>query len=179
MKILGDSLESRKSVIRKKYELTDETIVHNGRILRRIRALQNFGYVRAGELGGYVQSVANLSQDGYCWISGQAKVYDDAFIYGNVIVDSAVDISGNTQVFGYGHITDRVTIKDNVLIYGNSIISGNANISGNCKLYGFNTIKNIYLQDDVILYGNNNISGVIKISGNSQMCNTTLVFGIT
>lgn len=48
-----------------KYELTDETIQLNGTTrtnLYRIRALIDFGNIKAGELGGYVESVNNLSQ---------------------------------------------------------------------------------------------------------------------
>lgn len=44
-------------------------------ILYRIRALRSFGTVKAGDIGGYIQSEANLSQEGRCWIHGDSKVY--------------------------------------------------------------------------------------------------------
>lgn len=51
----------------KKYELTDESIVlDNGISLYRIRALMDFGNVKEGDLGGYVQSEQNLSHSGQC-----------------------------------------------------------------------------------------------------------------
>ena len=39
----------------KKYELTTNTIVHNGRTLYQIKALMNFGIIREGDLGGYIE----------------------------------------------------------------------------------------------------------------------------
>lgn len=58
----------------KKYELTDETIEVYGTALHRIKALKDFGNVKTGELGGYVESERNLSQEGNCWVYGNAEV---------------------------------------------------------------------------------------------------------
>ncbi|WP_375623495.1 MULTISPECIES: hypothetical protein [unclassified Bartonella] len=57
-----------------KYELTDETINVNGFTLYRIRALKNFGDVKKGDLGGWVESEENLSHEDDCWISGKGAV---------------------------------------------------------------------------------------------------------
>ena len=62
----------------KKYELTDETIIYNGRKLYRIRALKDFANIKKGDLGGYIESEYNLSQNGNGWIYDNAKVYDHA-----------------------------------------------------------------------------------------------------
>ena len=45
----------------KKYKLTDETIKHKGRVLRRIEALKDFADVKKGDKGGFVESENNLS----------------------------------------------------------------------------------------------------------------------
>ena len=47
----------------KKYELTSETKVINGVELHRIKALESFGNIKKGELGGWIESEKNLSQD--------------------------------------------------------------------------------------------------------------------
>jgi len=39
----------------KKYELTDETKELQGKTLHRIKALKDFGNVRAGDLGGWIE----------------------------------------------------------------------------------------------------------------------------
>ncbi len=51
-----------------KYELTDETRTVQGVILYRIRALKDFGKVRAGSLGGFLASEKNLDQEGNAWV---------------------------------------------------------------------------------------------------------------
>ena len=64
-----------------KYELTSETIKHDGVVLHRIRALKDFGDVLAGELGGWIEAEKNLSQHGTAWVSGNARVSGDARVY--------------------------------------------------------------------------------------------------
>lgn len=46
----------------KKYELTDVTRKVGDRTLYQIRALKDFGEVKAGDLGGYIEKESNLSQ---------------------------------------------------------------------------------------------------------------------
>lgn len=54
----------------KKYEFTGETLEYEGRTLHRIRALKDFGNVKAGDVGGWVETEANLSHDGNTRVSG-------------------------------------------------------------------------------------------------------------
>lgn len=64
-----------------KYELmTDKKIDVFGRKLFRIRALNSFGSVNAGDEGGYVESESNLSDKGNAWVSGDAWVYGNAWV---------------------------------------------------------------------------------------------------
>ena len=68
----------------KKYELTNESItLDNGTKLYHIRALRDFGNVKAGEIGGYVQGENNLSQEGDAWVYGDARVSGDAEVKTN------------------------------------------------------------------------------------------------
>ena len=85
-----------------KYELTDETIDVSGTTLHRIKALKDFGNVKKGELGGYVESEYNLSQIGNCWVYGNARVCGDAELCGNA------KVCGNARVCGNA---DYITIK--------------------------------------------------------------------
>ena len=66
-----------------KYKLTDETIEFNGKTLFRIQALKDFGDVKAGDLGGYIESEKNLSQEGNCWVADNARVSGNARVYGD------------------------------------------------------------------------------------------------
>lgn len=84
----------------KKFELlTTDTKNLFGRKLFRIRALRDFGNVKAGELGGYVEKEGNLSHDGNAW------VYNDANIYGNAEIYGDAEISGNAEIYGNAKIS--------------------------------------------------------------------------
>ena len=65
------------------YKLTDETTNLLGRTLYRIEALKDFGDVKEGDKGGYVENHSNLSQYGNCWIYDTAKVYSTGYVWGN------------------------------------------------------------------------------------------------
>ena len=78
----------------KKYELTTDTKIVLGKKLFRIKALISFENVKAGDLGGYVESENNLSHDGNAWVSGNARVFGNAWVSGNA------EVSGNARVFG-------------------------------------------------------------------------------
>lgn len=67
----------------KKYELTDEKKQIAGRTLFRIRALRDFYDVKAGDLGGWIESENNLSYSGDAWVSGKAVVFGDARVFGD------------------------------------------------------------------------------------------------
>ena len=48
----------------KKYKLTKRTKLLDGHILHRIQALKNFGDVKKGDLGGWIEKEGNLSHNG-------------------------------------------------------------------------------------------------------------------
>ena len=85
--------------IEKRYELTDVTIPFHGRVLRQIRALQDFGRVKAGDLGGYIESERNLRQNCTAWVHPDSYVYDRAEVFGNAQISNGSDISGCACVF--------------------------------------------------------------------------------
>ena len=60
----------------KKYELTEETVTVYGKTLYRIRAVRDFGSVKTGEFGGYIEKEENLSHFGNAWVSGNAEVFN-------------------------------------------------------------------------------------------------------
>ena len=68
----------------KKFKLTSEFIVDiSGVKLFRIKALIEFGNVKAGDLGGYIEKEENLSHMGNAWVSGNAQVSGDARVSGD------------------------------------------------------------------------------------------------
>lgn len=114
----------------KKYELVDVDHVYPN-----VRALRDFGDVKAGELGGRVDDEESLSHDGNCWVypgglvrghskvEGNAKVYgtvqhganvrDDAKICRNASADSGVTVGGTAVLEDYEWVTGSAYVESN------------------------------------------------------------------
>ena len=68
----------------KKFKLTSEFIVDiSGVKLFRIKALIEFGNVKAGDLGGYIEKEENLSHMGDAWVSDDARISGNARVSGD------------------------------------------------------------------------------------------------
>ena len=120
----------------KKYELTSETKIVFGHILYRIKALSSFGYVSAGDLGGFLESEKNLSQNGNAWVSGNARVYGNAEVSGNAEVYGNAEVSGNAEVYGNARVSGSAEVSDNARVYGNARVSGSAEVYGSARVSG-------------------------------------------
>ena len=66
--------------MKKKYVLTDDSIMVDGRRLYRIKCVRPAGRARRGERGGYIEHEGNLSHYGNAWVDDDAKVMDDAVV---------------------------------------------------------------------------------------------------
>ena len=69
-----------------KYKLTEETKEFLDRKLHRIVCVTAFASVSVGDIGGWVESESNLSQEGNAWVYGDAWVCDNARVYGDAMV---------------------------------------------------------------------------------------------
>ena len=49
-----------------KYKLSEETLEIDGHVLHRIIALRDFGNVKKGDLGGFIEKESNLAHDLNC-----------------------------------------------------------------------------------------------------------------
>ena len=72
----------------KKYELVDYNEITR---LHRVKALKDFGSVKVGDIGGWIEKEENLSHFGNAWVYGNAQVYGDAQVYGNAKVEKTSD----------------------------------------------------------------------------------------
>jgi hypothetical protein len=82
----------------KKYTLTKETKKVNGHTLYRIQALKDFGDIKKGDFGGWIEKEDNLSHEGNCWVYPSSCVYGDARVCGDDKNFGDARVSGNTQV---------------------------------------------------------------------------------
>lgn len=97
----------------KKYELTEETKVIDGKTLFRIRALRSFGDIKAGDLGGFIENERNLSHEDNAWVSGNAKVIDNARVSDNALVSGETWVGGNARVDGDAWVNGDGLINSN------------------------------------------------------------------
>ena len=67
-------LGEKISMTTKKYKLTDESIEVLGVKLFRIVSLTEFGNIKKGEKGGFIEKETNLEHDGDAWVYGDARV---------------------------------------------------------------------------------------------------------
>ena len=121
----------------KKFELTTEFITNAlGKKLFRIKALVEFGSVKAGELGGYAEKEENISQDGNAWVSGDARVYGNAWVSGDARVYGDAWVHGNAKVFGNAEVSGDARVYGDAWVHGNAKVFGNAKVYGNARVYG-------------------------------------------
>ena len=113
----------------KKYELTEETFTVFGKTLYRIRAVRDFGSVKTGEFGGYIEKEENLSHYGEAWVSGNAKVSGNARVSGNAKVCGNAEVCGNTKVCGNAEVCGEAWVSGEAWVCGDTKVCGNAEVS--------------------------------------------------
>lgn len=95
-------------MVNTKYRLIFEDYKEIGRKkLYRIEALKDFGDVKAGDLGGYIECEDNLSRDGNAWVRGHARVHGHARVYDNAWVGGNARVGDNATWLTVGPIGSR------------------------------------------------------------------------
>lgn len=112
----------------KKYCLIYSAKIVTGVTLYRIKALKDFGEVKKGEQGGFVQSEANLSQVGDCWVDGNACVFGDAK------VSEDAWVFDDAKVYGTARISGSAQVCENAKVYGDAEVSGEELVCGTTHL---------------------------------------------
>ena len=92
----------------KKYEFTGETkeikLLFRTAVLHRIRATVSFGFVKIGDLGGWIEKEENLSHEGKAWVWGNAEVRGNAKVCGDAEVWGNAKVCGDAKVFSASHV---------------------------------------------------------------------------
>ena len=100
----------------KKYEFTGETkeikLLFRTAVLHRIRATVSFGFVKIGDLGGWIEKEENLSHEGKAWVCGDAKVWGNAKVFSasHVLVIGAIGSRNDFTTF-YRDKDNEITVK--------------------------------------------------------------------
>ena len=155
-----------------KYELLKENFKDIlGHRLYQIRALKDFGDIKKGDLGGWIEKVENLSQKGNCWVFGNAWVFGDAQVFGNACVYDNAWVFGNACVYDNAKVYGDARVYDDVQVFGNACVYGDVQVSGTAQVY-----------DDAHVFGTAQVfddawvSGTAQVFGNARVYSNARVF---
>ena len=156
----------------KKYKLTDETINLNGATLYRIEALKDFGEIKKGDKGGFIESENNLAHEGDAWVSdnahvyGDACVFDNARVYNNAFVSRYAQVYGNARVYGNAWLYDNTRVCGYAWIADNARVYGNANVCDDSSIFG-----SACVYDNARVYGDALVRGYACVCGDAEISN--------
>ena len=147
----------------KKYKILMDkknTIEWEGHILYRIKALRNFGDVKKGDIGGFVESEYNLSHEGNCWIYNNAKAMDNSRIYDNS------KMYNNSKMYGHSEMHDNSEMYEDSVMYNDSRIYDNSAMYNNSKM-----------RDNSVMYNNSKMCNNSEMHNNSMLCDNSRMHG--
>ena len=156
----------------KKYKLTDETINLNGATLYRIEALKDFGEIKKGDKGGFIESENNLAHEGDAWVSdnahvyGDACVFDNARVYNNAFVSRYAQVYGNARVYGNAWLYDNTRVCGYAWVADNARVYGNANVCDDSSVFG-----SALVYDNARVYGDALVRGYACVCGDAEISN--------
>lgn len=136
--------------VQRKYEFTGETKEFSGHTLHRIRAVLDFDtefcHVKAGDLGGWIESEKNLDQDYTAWVSDEAMVFEAAS------VSEEACVSGHAQVFGEAIVTGGAEVTDNARIFGTAFILDSVKIYGDTQFCGDTMVSGAVYDHGIVMH---------------------------
>ena len=164
----------------KKYRLLEnDTTVRDGRTLYRIQALRHVRRgVRAGVLGGYVESEANLSHEGECWLYHDACAYEEACVEGDAHLTQDATLRGKAKLIEGASLWGKAILQGEAKVGGQSSLDDQVVVGGKAIIKG-----RVYLYDDVHVGGNaylegNDPNGDLVIQGTTMILGNTVIVGL-
>lgn len=168
--VLKKKGEGRENV--RKYEITEETLTFDGHVLHRIKAVRDFGSIKAVDEGGWIEKEENLSHDGCAWVHKDACVFENALVsenasmYGEAKVLGDALVCGNARVGGNARVCGNARVYDDARIHGDARVFGDACVYGEAQVYGGSCV-----------YGDAEVYGYAKVHGNALVSGDARVFG--
>lgn len=167
----------------KKYGFTGYVLHKYGRELKQVVALKDFGDIKKGQFGGYIESEDNLSQDGECWVQ-QACIYGKAKVYENALVMIDARVYGNAKVHGYSMVAETAAVYGDADVQGCVFIGGHAKVYGHAQLFNHVEVsgrakvyENACLCENVQIFGKAEIFGKAQIDGKTKVYDNAKVYG--
>ena len=162
----------------KKYEFTPEIKMTEAHRLHRIRAVRDFADIKAGTLGGWIESEENLSHDGNAWVADEAEVFckasvtDNARVSDHAMVRDRAQVSDNARVFMKAIVGESAQVREHASIMGTTLIYGNAEVYGSATVAG-----RAFVTGKARVYGNTRIRDEAKVGGEAAILGDSRVGG--
>lgn len=156
----------------KKYKLSKETIEVNGHILHRIIATKDFGEVKKGDKGGFVESEDNLSHYDLCWVANDAKVFGEAWVFGNAIIKNYAKVYGSTWVCDNAVVSNRARVCGNARVFGHAIVKDYAWVFDHATVKDYARVC-----DNAEVYDYSEVYEYSKVCGNACICGYAHISG--
>jgi hypothetical protein len=108
--------------------LSSYTSVFSGVTFSRVLAQRDFtaadgSLVRAGDLGGWVESLASVEQSGSAWVGGNAYVFACVRLLGDALVTDLAVVAGLSVLSGSAVVCDSAFLWD-TFVGGEWLVSG-------------------------------------------------------
>lgn len=169
-----------------KYETTGEIReTPSGVTVWRIRARKSFGWVKKGELGGFIENEENLSTQDKAWVRNNACVFGRALIFGDALVSDRATVYDRALVCDQAQVTGLSSVFEDAKVSGEACISGAAKVSGCAVVAGNALIKgyasvcvNSVIKDEAVVYDNATIVSA-SVSGRAHVRGGSYVQGVT
>lgn len=150
-----------------KYELIEsDRKSPNGARLYRVRATEDGVHAKRGELGGFVESTENLSQEGNAWVAKHAVVLGEAWVTDDALVTERAKVCGRVEVYdcacvgGSARVLEHAVVCDDALVLDSAVVEGRAWIRG-----------------ESVVCGCSRLSGNVVVRGDSFVANAHLACG--
>jgi len=90
----------------------------------RIQALRDIPEhgVKAGDLGGFVQSERNLSQTGAAWIADIASATDRSHVGGDSLLSGSAKMTGDSRADGKSRIIEHANLSGCAIVTDNAVV---------------------------------------------------------
>ncbi len=130
-----------------------------------------------------MDSDANLSHLGDCWIHDDASAREQSNVWGNAQLHDFVRMTRQAQIYGNAHIQDSVQLTGEAQVSGNVFLQGEVRVSGTGRVQDEASIDGtqavIQIRDAVVIGGKTSIKPdgydtTFVIEGLTQLYDATI-----
>ena len=120
----------------KKYEFTGEVKSIDEKMLHRIRAVRDIPEhnVKAGDLGGWLETEENLSHNGAAWVMNSAYVMGKARVMGKALVADSASVMDSAHVMDFARVMGNALVTDSARVMGNALVMDSAYVMGKARV---------------------------------------------